>query len=117
VPDGYREESIERLCEVLSERGRAIDASDTGAGRMYMAAFVCMKRALGAWKRALVAVRYGEGKIFVNNYEQYLGATASGWTVARGSGVMRKTKQWTKCTDAGTSISFHDRRGERPRYS
>jgi superfamily II DNA or RNA helicase len=83
VPYEYQEESIDRLCDILRERRRAIDGSDTGAGKTYMGAFVCrrmglkpvvvcMKSAVGAWKRALLAVGYGEGEIFVNNYEQYV---------------------------------------------
>lgn len=73
---------IRRLCEILKDRRSAIDASDTGVGKTYVAAFVsksmglkpiviCMKSAIGAWKKALLGVGYGSDEIFVNNYEQW----------------------------------------------
>jgi superfamily II DNA or RNA helicase len=73
---------IRRLCEILKARRSAIDASDTGVGKTYVASFVakmmklrpvviCMKSAIGAWKKALLGVGYGSDEIFVNNYEQW----------------------------------------------
>jgi superfamily II DNA or RNA helicase len=81
-PLDYQIAPIKRLCEILKARRSAIDASDTGAGKTYVAAFVakmmglrplviCMKSAIGSWKKALLGVGYASEEIFVNNYEQW----------------------------------------------
>jgi hypothetical protein len=46
VPYGYQEDSIERLCKILRERGLAIDASDIVTKKTYMGAFVCRRMGL-----------------------------------------------------------------------
>jgi superfamily II DNA or RNA helicase len=97
-PYGYQEEAIGRLCEILKERKSGIDASDTGAGKTYIGAFVCrrmglrpvvvcLKSAIGSWKRALMSVGYGEEEIFVNNYEQYVRGNC--FEVYDGAGIRR----------------------------
>jgi superfamily II DNA or RNA helicase len=83
MPYEYQCGSIEHLVGVLRERKSGIDASDTGAGKTYIAAFVCrklglrpivvcLKSAVGSWKRALLSVGYRDEEMYVNNYEQYV---------------------------------------------
>ena len=81
----YQEEAARRLSEILSERGFALDASDTGIGKTFTAiatalefqlgagqaspvAVICRARAITKWKDALSL--FGMDPIFVMSWEK-----------------------------------------------
>jgi superfamily II DNA or RNA helicase len=82
-PFHYQVAVINQLCSILKERKRAIDASDTGVGKTYVASFIakmmclkpiviCPKSAIGTWRRTLLGVGFESADIFIGNYEQWV---------------------------------------------
>lgn len=84
----YQEEAAKRLSEILSERGFALDASDTGIGKTFTAiatalefqlgtgqtppvAVICRARAVTKWKEALAL--FGIDPVFVMSWERARG--------------------------------------------
>lgn len=77
-PRDYQSPIIERLGQILTQYGVALDASDTGVGKTYAAAFtaknlgwkvavICPKAVIPSWKSALDAI--GVSYLFVTNIE------------------------------------------------
>jgi superfamily II DNA or RNA helicase len=79
TPRSYQIPSVERLCQILPRFGSAIDGSDTGVGKTFVAAFtakalgwpvavVCPKAVIPSWELALE--QGGVRTIFVQNVER-----------------------------------------------
>lgn len=79
TPRSYQIPSVERLAQILPRFGSALDGSDTGVGKTFVAAFtakrlgwpvavVCPKAVIPSWESALEQV--GVRAIFVQNVER-----------------------------------------------
>jgi len=77
-PREYQLQSIKSLCAILPRFGVAMDASDTGVGKTYVAAFtakelgwkvavICPKSVIPSWKAALESI--GVPYLFISNIE------------------------------------------------
>lgn len=75
----YQEEPCDRLTKILSEKGSALDASDTGVGKTYCAVhaakrlgipvgIICPKSVIPSWQR--VCKSEGLEPAFIMNYEK-----------------------------------------------
>jgi superfamily II DNA or RNA helicase len=94
TPRPYQRPAIQRLCAILPATGAALDASDTGVGKTYVAAFtakelgwpvavICPKAVIPSWKEALESV--GVRCLFIENIERI--RTQQRW-------VRQEKKEW-----------------------
>ena len=79
TPRDYQRPAIQRLVELLPRFGAAVEGSDTGVGKTYIAAFtakrlgwpvavVCPKAVIPSWRDCLAAV--GVRALFIENVEK-----------------------------------------------
>ena len=110
TPRPYQESSIRDLTNAFKRYPAALDASDTGTGKTYVAAFlanilgyrpavICPKTIIPVWREVLTSV--GLDPLFVTNYEKIRRPGEFGqWAI--------KGKQWQWNLPEGTLLIFDE---------